>query len=92
MFIVYSLNTRKAVFSYSIGNSLNLIDMANHLRKERWKSELVINAFGAELDFFIANNIIKYSGERMIQRKMMIGDIIKMVSTLSAASNSYLVA
>lgn len=92
MLLIISHKTQEVVFSHKIGVPFNFQDTVNNIRKERWKSELYIRAYGHEVDFLYQKGILQNNGEKIVQKKMMIHEIIAMMSRFNEATETYLVA
>ena len=92
MLLISSLNTRETFFSLSIGQGFDFQNVVDLVRAQRWKSELFVKVYGQELDFLYQRNIVANNGERLIQKKMMLSDIIRLLGHFHEGTNSYLVA
>lgn len=92
MFKISSIETDQTVFCHQIGVPFNFGDVVNITRQNRWKSELKITLDGQELDFLFHRGILRNEGQKVVQKTMMIGDIIKLLGYFVEAENSYSVA
>lgn len=92
MFSIFSADSNKVVFCHQVGSHFNFAETVNNVRQNRWKSELVVQIDGQELDYLIHRGILKNEGQKSVQKTMMIGDVIKVLGYFVEARNSYSVA
>lgn len=92
MFLIISHKSQETVFSHKIGVPFDFQEAVNNIRKERWKSELYIRVFSHEVDFLYQKGIIRNDGEKIVQKKMMIHEILAIMSLFNTALETYLVA
>lgn len=92
MLVIASTKPLKAVFSYKLGNHFNYGEIVTNVTEARWRSELFVTIYGQELDCLYETRFYANSGKKVIRRKMMINEILRILAHFERNNFTYLVA